>query len=238
MQDENRDLDVERQLEAWAAGHSAAGISSELARKVRNALEPSLTPVKPLPSRRRLLITFLAVFVLGSVGLIAFMSRTGLRLMTPIQIGVISAILAGGGILFATKLAEQMIPGSRSGMPVWGVLTLGGVAAFVGLATLFPWQRSGNFVSEGWPCAAMELKIVIPVTALFWILARKGALFASAGLGATLTGLAAFLVLIPLQFQCMFQQAPHLLFWHGGTALLMIGLGALIGSLWRGRWIS
>ena len=123
-------------------------------------------------------------------------------------------------------------------MPVWGVLMLGGVAAFVGLATLFPWQRSGNFVSEGWPCAAMELTIVIPVTALFWILARKGALFASAGLGATLTGLAAFLVLIPLQFQCMFQQAPHLLFWHGGTALLMIGLGALIGSLWRGRWIS
>jgi hypothetical protein len=91
---------------------------------------------------------------------------------------------------------------------------------------------------EGWPCAAMELTIVIPATALLWILARKGALFASAGLGATLTGLAVFLVLIPLQFQCMFQQAPHLLLWHGGTALLMIGLGALTGSLWRGRQIS
>jgi hypothetical protein len=238
MQGDGLDLDVERQLEAWAARHSSVGISPELARKVRNALEPSLTLVKPVPSRRRFLIAFLAAFVAGSAGLIAFMGGTGLHLMTPIQISGISAILAGGGILFAAKLAEQMIPGSRPGMPLRVLLTLGGIAAFAGLATLFPWQTSGNFVSEGWPCAAMELTIVIPATALFWILARKGALFASAGLGATLTGLAAFLVLIPLQFQCMFQQAPHLLFWHGGAALLMVGLGALIGSLWRGRRIS
>jgi hypothetical protein len=77
-----------------------------------------------------------------------------------------------------------MIPGSRLDIPVWGLLTLGGVAAFVGLGTLFPWQTSGNFVSEGWPCAVMELTIVIPATAIFWVLARRGALFASAGLAA------------------------------------------------------
>lgn len=235
MQDENRDFDLHRQLDAWAAGQANAGSSPELARKVRDALKPSLTPVKPIFSRRRLFLMFLAVFVAGSAGLVAFMSRIGLRLMTPIQIGGISAILAGVGILFAVKLAEQMIPGSRPGIPLWGLLTLGGVAAFVGLATLFPWQASGNFVSEGWPCAVMELTIVIPVTAVFWVLARRGALFASAGLGATLTGLAAFLVLIPLQFQCMFQQAPHLLVWHGGTALLIIGLGAFVGDLRCGR---
>jgi hypothetical protein len=131
-----------------------------------------------------------------------------------------------------------MIPGSGPGIPLWGLLTLGGVAVFGGLAMLFPWQTSGSFVSEGLLCAVMELTIAVPTTAVFWLVARRGALFASAGLGATLTGLAAFLVLIPLQFQCMFQQAPHLLVWHGGTALLMIGLGALVGNLRRGRWSS
>jgi hypothetical protein len=235
MQDDTRGSDVERRLEAWAAGHSSAGVSPELARKVREALKPSLTPVKPIPSRGRLFIVLLAAFIAGSAGLIALMSKTGLHLMTPLQIGGISAILAGGGVLFIVKLSEQMIPGSRPLIPLWALLLLGGVAVFGGLTTLFPWQTSGSFVSEGWPCAAMELTFVIPATAIFWLLARKGALFASAGLGATLTGLAAFLVLIPLQSQCMFQQAPHLLVWHGGTAVLMIGLGALIGNLRRGQ---
>ena len=238
MQDDTRDSDVERQLEAWADGHSSAGISPELARKVRQALEPSLTSVKPIPSRGRLFFVLLAVFVAGSAGLIALMGKTGLHLMTPIQVGGLSAILAGGGILFMVKLTEHMIPGSRPIIPFWGLMLLSGVAVFGGLATLFPWQTSGSFASEGWACAAMELAFVMPATAIFWLLARKGALFASAGLGATLTGLAAFLVLIPLQSQCMFQQAPHLLVWHGGTAALMIGLGALVGSLRRGRWGS
>ena len=95
MQDENRDFDLHRQLDAWAARQANAGSSPELARKVRDALKPSLTPVKPIFSRRRLFLMFLAVFVAGSAGLVAFMSRIGLRLMTPIQIGGISAILAG-----------------------------------------------------------------------------------------------------------------------------------------------
>lgn len=235
MQDDTRDLDVERRLEAWAASHFGAGISPELARRVRQAVKPSLTPVKPIPSQSRLFLVLLAAFVAGSAGLIALMSKTGLHLMTPLQSGGISAILAGGGILFATKLSEQMIPGSRPVIPLWGLLSLGAIAVFGGLTTLFPWQTSGSFVVEGWPCAARELAFFIPATAIFWLLARKGALFASAGLGATLTGLAAFLVLIPVQFQCVFQQSPHLVVWHGGTALLMTGLGALLGNLRRRR---
>jgi hypothetical protein len=84
----------------------------------------------------------------------------------------------------------------------------------------------------------MELALLVPAAAILWVFARWGALFASAGLGATLTGVAAFLVLIPLQVQCMFQHAPHLLVWHGGTALLMVGLGALVGNALGGRWVS
>ena len=238
MQDNARNLDVERQLEAWAAGHSGTQISAELARKVRQDLKASLTPVRPVPSRGTLILVLLAVFVAVSAALVAVMNKTGLHMMTPLQLGGISAILAGGGILFVINLSGQMIPGSRAIIPLWALLPLGSVAVLGGLATLFPWQTSGSFFSEGWACAAMELALLVPAAAIFWLYARRGALFATAGLGVTLAGSAAFLVLMPLQVQCMFQQAPHLLVWHGGTALLMIGLGALAGNALRGRWVS
>jgi hypothetical protein len=180
----------------------------------------------------------LAVFVAGSAALVAAVNKAGLHMMTPLQLGCISAILASGGILLAINLSGEMIPGSRAVIPLWALLPLVGVAVFGGLATLFPWQTSGSFFSEGWPCAVMELVLLVPAAAIFWLLARKGALFATAGLGATLAGVAAFLILIPLQVQCMFQQASHLLVWHGGTALVMIGLGALAGNALRGRWVS
>jgi len=238
MQDDARDLDVERQLDAWAAAQSGTQISPEFAAKVRQRLRPSLTPVKPVPSRRTLFLVLLAIFVAVSAVLVAVMNKTGLHMVTPVQLGVVSAILWGGGILFAINLSGQMVPGSRPVIPLWALLSLSGVAAFGGITMLFPWRTSGSFVSEGWPCAAMELALLVPAATIFWLFARRGALFGSAGLGATLNAVAAFLVLVPLQVQCMFQQAPHLLVWHLGTGLLMIGLGALVGNALRGRSVS
>ncbi len=238
MFDDARDLAVEDELEAWARGESTAKVSPDLGRKVRGALTPSLVPVKPIPSADRLAFLFLAIFVAGASGLVALIGRVGLELMTPIQIAGVSMMLMAGGILFARKLAEEMIPGSRRGAPLWVVLTLGSTFVFGGLAILFPWQTRGMNIVDGWPCAAMEVAILIPAIAVFCLVARWGTLFASAELGATLSGLAAFLVLIPVQFRCMFQDAPHLLIWHAGTALLLTGIGAVGGALCRSRQIS
>jgi len=173
---------------------------------------------------------FLAVFAAGAAGLIAVMDKAGFHLMTGAQISWMGAILAGGGILFSVALAWRMVPASRQGFPISFVLALSGVGVIGGIALLFPWRTSSSFISEGTPCAVMELMVAIPAAVIFWLLARRGALVASAGLGAALTGLAAFLALTPLQTQCMFQQAPHLLVWHGATAAILIGLGALIGD--------
>lgn len=194
-------------------------------------LTSSLTPVKPLPSQGRLVSAFLAVFTVCALSLIAILDKAGFHLMTGVQMALMAAILAGGGILFSFTLAWRMVPGSRWGLPFSLVLTLSVLVPAAGIALFFPWRTSSAFVSEGWPCAALELMIAIPAAVVYGLLARRGALFASAGLGANLTSLAVFLALTPLQFQCMFQQAPHLLVWHVGTALLLIGLGALIGEL-------
>ena len=229
MQGKPRDAELERQLETWAASQSRE-LRPEVERKIQGLLTSSLTSVKPLPSQSRLALTFLAVFAAAAAGLIAVMDKAGFHLMTGAQISWMGAILAGGGILFSVALAWRMVPATRQRFPLSFVLALSGIGVIGGIALLFPWRTSSSFVSEGSPCAVMELMIAIPAAVIFWLLARRGAIFASAGLGAALTGLAAFLALTPLQTQCMFQQAPHLLVWHGATAAILIGLGALIGD--------
>lgn len=230
MQENRRDSEIDGKLDRWAASRPAAEFSSDLQRKVRDKLAASLTPVKPIPNESRLVLRFVAVFVVGAAGLAAMLSKAGLDHMTAAQIGWTAGILTAGGVLFSLSLVWQMIPGRRPGFPFSSVLALSGVAVTAEMALKFPWRTSGGFVTEGRPCAVMELTIAILAAAVFFLLAHRGALFASAKLGATLAGLAVLMALIPLQSQCMFLQAPHLLAWHGGTAALLIALGALIGS--------
>lgn len=238
MPENSHDNNFEDRLEKWAAAPPETQLSPEILRKVEAMLTSSLTAVKPIPSQTKLILRFLAVFAACAGGLIAILSKAGFHLMTGVQMALIATILASGGILFSFTLAWRMVPGSRWPLPFSLVLTFSALVPIAGITLLFPWRTSAAFVSEGWPCAALELIIAIPSAVVYWLIARRGALFASPGLGATLTGLAVFLALIPLQFQCMFQQAPHLLVWHGGTAVLLIGLGALIGELARHRRTS
>lgn len=233
MPDSWRDAELERRLETWADAYSGAQLRPEIQRRLKSMLTASLAPVEPVPSQSRLVLAFLAVFAACAAGLIAILDKAGFHLMTGAQMFWITAILTGGGILFSLTLAGRMVPGSRQGLPLSFVLALTCVGAIGGIALLFPWQVSRAFFSEGWRCAVLELTIAVPATLVFWLLARRGALFASAALGAAVTGLAVFLALTPLQFQCMFQQAPHLLVWHAGTAAILIGSGALMGAARR-----
>jgi hypothetical protein len=233
MPDNPLGAELERQLETWAASQPDAELSEEIQRNVQAMLKSSLTPVKPLPSQSRLILTFLVVFAACTAGVTAIMDKTGFHLATRGEIVWMTAILAGGGILFSHALAWRMVPGSRHAFPLPFVLALSGLGVIGGIALLFPWRTSRAFVSEGWPCAVMELTIAVPAAVVFCLLARRGALFGEAGAGAALGGLAVVLALTVLQFQCMFQQAPHLLVWHAGMAAILIGSGALIGAASR-----
>ena len=230
MPDNPRDSELERRLEAWAASQPDAKPSPEIERKVRAVLSATLTPVKPLPSHGRLVLAFLAVFAAGTAGLIAILDHPGFHLMTAAQMASMAAMLAGAGIFFALTVAWQMVPGSRPGFPLWLTLALSGVGVLGGIVLLFPWRASPAFVPEGWPCAVMELTIAIPAAGVFWLIAQRGTWWGGAGAGAALGGLAVAAALLVLQFRCMFQQAPHLLAWHGGTAAILIGGSALLGE--------
>jgi hypothetical protein len=238
MQDNSRGEDLERRLETWAASHPDGELSPDAQKSVQDLLTASLNPVSPLPSQGRLALMFFAVFAVGSLALMAMMDKAGFHLMTGIQMVSMAVILICGGLLFSRALAGRMIPGSRPGLSSSLQLGLAGFGVAGGIALLFPWKASSAFVAEGWPCAAMEVMVAIPSAVVFWLLARRGALFADAGLGAVLSGLAVVLALTVLQFRCMFQQAPHLLVWHVATASILIGLGTLLGRWQRHRWLS
>lgn len=237
MQDNPRDIDLEGRLETWAASHTGGNLSLDARKRVKDRLASSLNPVSPLPSQGRLALGFFAIFDMCSLALIAMLDKAGFHLMTGIQMASMAVILIGSGILFSLAVAGRMVPGSRPGLPISLLYALCGLGAIGGILLLFPWKSSGAFVAEGWPCAAMEVMVSIPSALIFWLLARRGALFADAGLGATLSGLAVVLALVVLQFRCMFQEAPHLLVWHVATAAILIGFGTLIASWKRHRWL-
>jgi hypothetical protein len=218
--------ELERRLDAWVASQSA-DLSPDTQEKIKAMLATSLQPVKPIPPSGRLVLVFLGVFAVCALALIAIMAKLGFQLGMGAPVASITAIVAVGAILFACTLAWQIVPASRLVFPFWLALAVTGLGVVGGMASLFPWRTMQNFTAEGWPCAVMELAIAILAAAIFWLLARRGAIFPTVSLGAGIGGLAVFLAMIVVQTQCMFQQAPHLLVWHAGTAAVFIALGSV-----------
>lgn len=220
---------VERRLESWLQSKANPGVSRETHEKIVRMLSPSLAAVKPIPSQRSLIATFLGIFVLCIAAAIPATGWVGIHLMTGAQIACTMTIFLGAALLFSCALASQMVPGSAMRVPLSVVLALSGAALIGGIALVFPWRILGAFTSEGWRCAVLELAVAAPAAVLFWLIVRRGAPFRGPGLGAAVAGLSVFLALTVVQSQCMFPQAPHVLVWHAGIAALIIICGALAG---------
>jgi hypothetical protein len=227
------DRDTERRLDAWAASRSGDEVPASLQQGIERKLAASLDPVKTLPSIRWLALGFLAIFVVGALTCIEMTDRWGLRLMHVSQIAAMTAIFGATGIGFSMALAQRMIPGARTWIAPGALLALAGTGVAAAIALAFPWSATGVFLSEGWPCSAMESAIAIPGAVLFWWIARRGAPFIGPGFGAALGAFAGLLAMMVMQFQCMFQLAPHLLIWHAGAAAALTALGALSGAVAR-----
>lgn len=227
-------VDLDRRLDAWADAQQLTP-RADLQRELNRTLKESLKPVKPLPSNGALALQFLLAFLTAAAALIAVLDKAGIRMMTAVQIAGMAAILVGGVGFFTFQLVSRMIPGSsRAGsLPLGLALFLLGTGA--AMTALFPWRMPQAFLAEGWPCAVLELALAVPAAGVFWFMARRGALPASAGSATVVTALAVCLGLIADQSQCMFLQAPHLLVWHGGTAAVLIAAGAVTGLAGRVR---
>jgi hypothetical protein len=198
--------------------------------KIRNSLQGSLQPVSPLPATRTLVIQFLAVFALFVLPISAMMGLSGLHRMDLVQLVSVTVIVAAAAIALAFSLAWQMRPGSfqRFSLPLaFAVLAVGFIGA---IGTLFPWQESGRFVAQAWPCSLVGAIVALPAALIFWLLVRRGAPLSITTLGGALGAIAGFLGVTVLQFSCSRQEATHLLVWHGGVLVLSTVGGILVAS--------
>ena len=124
---------------------SSVEFSPETAKRIDELLLPSLAPVRPLPSRNKLVLRFLAVFVVGALGLTGIMDKAGFHLMTGAQMVSMAAILTAAGALLSLAMAQEMVPGSRERFSPGLALALSAIAAAAAIWLLFPWVTPRAF---------------------------------------------------------------------------------------------
>lgn len=231
-----------QELYHWTASKTPVSEAIPKAgRSIQSALISSLVPVKPISAPSVIFYRFLLAFAVSAIALIAMTDRAGFHHMNKVQFAAITAVLGIGAVLFSAELVWRMIPGSYHYVQIGAILTICGVGLIASIALFFPWPlpvSAEAFVEQGWPCALMELAIAVPTAGVFWLFARRGAPFPSAATGAAVLGLAGLLAFTVLQFQCMRQQAPHLLVWHLGMLVLLIFGGTVFGHTFRTRSAS
>ena len=224
LPDSKIDEKIDRLLELAPSSE----LSPELHRTISGALTASLQPVKPMPAARVLTGQFASIFLVFAAALIAMMGVTGFRTLHAWQALGIVAILAVGVSLFSLTLAWQIRPGSLQKIPAKLSWAYFGVGFLTGAALLFPWRGAEAFVSRGWPCLLTGSAVAIPGGVLFWLLTRRGVPLSAGAFGGTLGAIAGLLGLTVLQFHCLYQNAAHLLVWHGGILVLSITTGLLV----------
>ena len=236
---QSSDVKMDEKIDRLLELAPAPELSPDLHRRISGALATSLQPVKPLPAARVLAWQFAATFLLFAAALIATMGVTGFRTLEAWQALGILTILAVGVAFLPLVLAWQIVPGSQQRIPARLVWACFGVGFLTGAALLFPWRGAEAFVSRGWPCLLAGSAVAIPGGILFWLLSRRGVPLSAGTFGGTLGAIAGLLGLTVLQFRCIYQNAAHLLVWHGGVLVLSITAGVLVtvaierSSRWR-----
>ncbi|MCU1337429.1 MAG: hypothetical protein JWO19_3010 [Bryobacterales bacterium] len=220
-----------RTLYSYLAGEFLADtVSGEVEHQILQTIHGSLKPVSRLRSTAAIAAQLIIVFFLISVAVISRMKVVGFEVMSLPQLIGISTILSFGVVLLALSQAWQMRPGSLRRIPEWTSVGILASGLLFGIVLLFPWKTPEAFVVRGWRCLRAGLVMAVPVSLVFWFLARRGAPLSLRSFGGTLGAIAGLLAVTVLQYTCDLQDIGHLLVWHGGVLVLSTLGGALIGD--------
>jgi hypothetical protein len=169
-----------------------------------------------------------AIFVCGVAIGVYRIGAFALAAMSPIQTGVILPVLAISAVLLTYSLVNQIIPGSRHGIPP-GLLPFGVLIAFaIATAVLFRFQDRHSWTNN-WACIQAGTSIAALAALPLWLVLRRGAIL-SPGLTGGATGLLAGLVgTTALEIHCPNLDAWHILVAHLGVALIGLTVGLVIG---------
>jgi hypothetical protein len=198
-------------------------------RQIERGIAADLRPVRPLAPKSYVFAALVAIFVCFVTVGVYRLGAFAIRVMSPLQAGVILGTLAISTALLAYSLVHQMVPGSRHRIPP-RLLPVGiMISLAVAIAVLFQFQHQQTFLPNTWAC----LRAGIPMGALaavpLWLVLRRGAILSPRMTGAA-TGLLAGLVgTSALEVHCPNLDAWHILVSHLGVAVLGAMAGLVIG---------
>jgi hypothetical protein len=199
--------------------------SPEILHQIERTLAVGLRPIRPLAPARYFFAIFVAIFILIVAAGVYRLGAFAISVKSPLQsIATLGALAASAGLL-AYSLAHQMAPGSRQRIPPR--LLPAAVISLLALvmAGLFRFQHEGDFWGSGWACLRAGTPLGLLAALPFWLLLRQGAILSPRVTGVAAGLLAGLVGTSVLEIHCPILDAPHILIWHLGIALL----GAVAG---------
>jgi hypothetical protein len=228
-----RNDEIDEALDRAARGPHA--LQPELLKRIADAMQPTLVPVRPLPPGALLwggLVLTVALVALAGGARAGFQGFEALGLVSRAVIFGTLALLACAA---AGVMVGEWIPGSRRRLTAAGLLALVYATLLGVFSLLFHDYRTEHFLAAGLSCLGTGLLHAAPVALLAWWVLRRGfALNAvSAGLAAgVLAGLAGVTL---LELHCPNFEALHVLVWHTLVVPVSGAAGAALGWALRGH---
>jgi hypothetical protein len=220
-----RDAEIDEALDK--AARVPREVSAELLKRIADAIEPTLQPVRALPPTWMLaggLVLISAAVALLGAARAGFQGVEALSLPARLLIFGTLTLLA---CVAAVRLVGEWIPGSPRRLTARALLALVVIMLLGVFALLFHDYRAEHFVSAGVTCLSTGLLHAAPAALFGWWWLRRGWAVnsVSAGLAAgVLAGLAGVTV---LELHCTDFHALHILVWH----TLVVPASGVVGGL-------
>jgi len=213
--------------------------SPEILRQLARTLTAELRPVRPLAPARYFFAAFAAIFVLMVAAGVNRLGAFAIPVMSPAQSIIMLCALAVSAGLLVFSLVNQMAPGSLHRVPAKALPAVVGGALAIVMAGLFQFQHQRDFWGSGWVCLSAGTPFALLAAVPFWLLLRRGAILSPLVTGAAAGLLAGLVGTSALAIHCPILNAPHILTWHLGVALLgaVIGLAAGFAGEATRRWL-
>jgi hypothetical protein len=216
------------------AAQAPQNVDPALLDRIAKSIEPSLAPVRPLPTAWMLAA---GLFLICAAVGVAGAARLGFFGIHKLGAWERALIFPALGILLwlgARSAVGEMIPGSRRHTAAGALLGTASLALVAVFAILFRDYHTDQFVSQGVKCLTAGVLHAIPAALASWLLLRRGFAVNPVAAGLVMGTLAGLAGVTMLELHCANLEAPHVMLWH--TAVIPVSAAAAAFVAWVARF--
>jgi hypothetical protein len=207
-------------------------------REIKRGLIANLRPVRPIPPKRYIFVSMMAIFIATAVLGLSRFGAFAIAAMTPLQTGTIFGALPISAGLLAYSLVNQMVPGSRYRVPPGRMPFVVMILLMVSVAVLFQFQHERSFWFRAWVCIQGGAPVAAFAAVALWLVLRRGAILSPIMTGGATGLLAGLAGTTALGIHCPNLDAWHILASHLGVAVIGAVVGLVVGWAAENRkWI-